>query len=227
MGSSHSPSPFNDLVDSEQGLMSARVFSDEAVYQREIERIFPRTWLYLGHESEIPNAGDFVTRSMGADSVIVCRGDDGQVRVLLNVCRHRGRKLCVEDSGNVKRLSCPYHGWTYSRAGDLVAVPFPDGYEGFKKEAWGLRRAPKVDAYRALIFASWDQAAEPLADFLGPMTWILDLLFARSEAVEVLGPPMRWTMDTNWKLPAANFGGDGHHVTITHGFQQVLDRRQA
>src|SRR5712691_1129134 len=82
------------LANLEQGLLSAQVFVDPAVYELELERIFSRTWLYVAHDSEVPNPGDFVTRSMGEDSVIVVRGSDGLVRVLLNTCRHRGRRLC-------------------------------------------------------------------------------------------------------------------------------------
>jgi hypothetical protein len=102
-------------------------------------------------------------------------------------------------------------------------VPFFEAYGGkLEKGALGLYAAPRVEAYRGLIFASWDAGAEPLVDFLGPMTWIMDFLFARSEAVVAVGPPMRWVVDANWKLGAGNFGGDGHHVPVTHGFATAL-----
>ena len=93
-----------DLVRVDDGLISARVFADPDVYQLELERVFGRTWLFVAHESEIPRRGDFVTRVMGEDPVIVVRGADGEVRVLLNVCRHRGRKLCGARRGAHRHL---------------------------------------------------------------------------------------------------------------------------
>lgn len=113
----------HDLVDVDAGLVSARIFVDEDIYQQELERIFARSWLFVAHESEVPRPGTFVTRSMGEDPVIVWRGADGQVRVLLNVCRHRGRRVCGEDLGQAAQFRCPYHGWTYNSQGELVGVP--------------------------------------------------------------------------------------------------------
>src|SRR5688572_12855021 len=95
-----------EFVRSADGLVSARIFGDPALYELELERIFTRTWLFVAHESEVPRRGDFVTRRMGGDPVIVCRGADGEVRVLLNVCRHRGRKLCGLDAGRTAAFRC-------------------------------------------------------------------------------------------------------------------------
>src|SRR5579862_1835121 len=92
------------LIDAENGFVSSRVFTDPELYRRELDNLFAAGWLFVAHESEIPKRGDFVTRWMGEDPVIVCRGQDGQVSVMLNVCRHRGRKLCREDAGNAQRF---------------------------------------------------------------------------------------------------------------------------
>lgn len=203
--------------------MSPLVFVDPDLYQLELERIFARSWLFVAHESEIPKAGDFVTRSMGEDPVIVWRGQDQKVRVLLNVCRHRGRRVCEEDLGRAAQMRCGYHGWTYNSQGVLAAVPFYEAYQGkLDREKLGLYEAPRVESYHGLIFAAWEEQVTPLADYLGEMTWILDLLFGRTEAVEVAGPPMRWLADSNWKLAAANFAGDGIHVSVAHGFGDAL-----
>jgi nitrite reductase/ring-hydroxylating ferredoxin subunit len=211
------------LVDTREGWISARIFVDPEIYRLERERIFGSAWLYVAHESEIPRPGDFVTRYMGEDPVIVIRGADGQVRVLLNVCRHRGRTVCGEDAGRTASFRCGYHGWTYGSAGELTAVPFFEAYQGrLDKGALGLYAAPRVEAYRGLIFATWDAGAERLSDALGSVKWALDLLFGRTEAVEVAGPPMRWTTDANWKLGAANFAGDGYHLATTHGYGMAL-----
>jgi phenylpropionate dioxygenase-like ring-hydroxylating dioxygenase large terminal subunit len=213
-----------ELVQADEGLVSARIFGDPELYRRELERIFGRVWLFVAHESEIPRPGDFVTRTMGEDPVIVVRGADGEVRVLLNVCRHRGRKVCGEDAGRAATFRCGYHGWTYTSTGALTSVPFFEAYQGkLDKDSLGLRAAPQVDSYHGLIFACWDPDAPALGDYLGGMQWVFDLLFGRTDGMEVVGPPMRWSVDADWKLGAGNFAGDGHHILTTHGFRTALD----
>jgi len=213
----------NDLVKTEEGVVSPRVFTDPEVNRLELERIFARSWLYVAHESEIPHAGDFVTRYMGEDPVVVWRGQDGRVRVFLNVCRHRGRTVCGEDMGKAAHFRCPYHGWTYNNCGELISVPFFEGYQGkLDKSSLGLYQAPKVDSYQGLIFAHWEASGESLSEYLGEIKWVLDILFGRTDGVQVLGAPMRWEAEANWKLAAANFAGDGIHVSITHGFGAAL-----
>src|SRR5271154_3888076 len=107
------------LIDLERKTVSPRVFSDPEVHRVEQERIFTRCWLYVGHESQIPNPGDFVAGFMGEEPVIVCRGSDRQIRVFLNTCRHRGMLVCRVEEGSAKFFRCPYHGWTYDLEGKL------------------------------------------------------------------------------------------------------------
>jgi len=219
----HGDKLLSNLVRTEEGVISSRIFTDPEINRLEMERIFTRSWLYVAHESEIPRPGDFVTRPMGDDSVIVWRGQDGAVRVFLNVCRHRGMRVCPLDSGKAAQFRCSYHGWTYSNTGELISVPFFDGYHGnLDKSTHGLHRAPRVDSYHGLIFANWDEGAESLSDYLGEMKWVMDILFGRTGQLEVVGSPMRWETDANWKLGAANFSGDGVHLATTHGFRSAL-----
>ncbi len=214
---------FENLVRTEEGVVSPRIFTDPEIYSLELERIFTRSWLFVAHESEIPHPGDFVTRYMGDDPVVVWRGQDGQVRVFLDVCRHRGRKVCVVDIGKASHFKCPYHGWTYNSAGELISVPFYEGYQGkLDRGGLGLYQAPGVDSYHGLIFARWGVIEESLSEYLGEIKWVLDILFGRTDGVEVLGSPMRWEADANWKLAAANFAGDGQHTFTTHGFQRAV-----
>ena len=120
-----------NLIDLERRTVSPRVFSDPEVHQAEQERIFTRCWLYVGHESQLPNPGDFVAGFMGEEPVIVCRGPDRQVRVFLNTCRHRGMLVCRVEEGNAKFFRCPYHGWTYDLEGKLTGVPdYRKAYHG-------------------------------------------------------------------------------------------------
>jgi len=112
-----------ELIDMERGYQSRRVFWDEEVYRQELARIFARSWLFLAHECEIPNPGDFVTRYMGQDPVIVARQKDKSVKAFINSCTHRGNKLCFADAGNTQTFSCNYHGWAFGLDGSLVGVP--------------------------------------------------------------------------------------------------------
>ena len=114
---------WSHLIDLEKCTVSLRVFVDEEVYRDEQERVFGRCWLYLAHESQLPNPGDFVTHYMGEESVLVCRTASGKSRVCLNSCRHRGARMCRLDAGNAKAFTCPYHGWTYDNQGRLIGVP--------------------------------------------------------------------------------------------------------
>jgi phenylpropionate dioxygenase-like ring-hydroxylating dioxygenase large terminal subunit len=200
----------------EQGQIPAFVFSDPEIYRLEQEAIFGRCWLFVAHESEIPSPGDYVTRSIGEHPVIAARDEDGRVRVLLNVCRHRGMRICRADLGNASHFRCPYHGFTYKNTGELIGIPFEQEIYGadLDKKRFGLIPA-RSDTYAGLIFATWDEQAEPLREYLGPMAWYLDLLVGRAE-MEVVGPPMRHELATNWKLPAENFASDAYHTLHTH-----------
>ncbi|HET9549440.1 MAG TPA: Rieske 2Fe-2S domain-containing protein, partial [Candidatus Binatia bacterium] len=102
------------LIDPEGGLVDRRIFADREIYELERERVFARCWLYLGHECEIPHPGDFVTRYMGEEPVILCRDLHGSLRAHLNLCRHRGNRVCRADRGNAKLFTCSYHGWSYT-----------------------------------------------------------------------------------------------------------------
>ena len=107
-----------------RSLVDREAFVSDDIYRLEIERIFNRTWIFLAHESEIPAAGDYVTRILGRAPVVVVRGKDGAIHALLNSCRHRGTMICRADAGNIRHFVCPYHGWSYERDGRLITTTF-------------------------------------------------------------------------------------------------------
>ena len=207
------------LVDVEHGLISRRIFIEQEIYEQEQEHIFARCWLFLCHESQIPQPGDFFSTSMGEDPVLVVRDSQGQVHAFLNVCRHRGNRLCRADAGNAATFTCAYHGWTYGNDGQLVGVPYlKEAYYGeLEQERWGLIPVAQLDSYKGLLFATFAPEAPPLLEYLGAMTWYLDAFFdRRAGGIEVVGGVQKWVMPCNWKLPAENFGGDGYHTSWSH-----------
>jgi nitrite reductase/ring-hydroxylating ferredoxin subunit len=210
-------SRLSDLVRPDEGVISARAFTDPEIYQIELERIFLRGWVPVAHESEIPKLGDYATRSIGEDPVIVVRDQDERIRIFLNSCRHRGTELCRETMGNASLFRCAYHGFTYNTSGELVGVPeFTEAYGGkLDMSKLGLLEA-RVGVYGGLVFGTWNAGAPSLEEHLGDMCWYLDLLLRSTDRMVVAGPPHRWVVDANWKIGAENFIGDHVHLFVLH-----------
>ena len=221
------PSPFGNgrWVDAQRGLVSRDAFVSSDVYRLELERIFDRTWGFLSHDTEIPNPGDFVCRSLGSAPVIVVRDEDGTVHGLLNSCRHRGARVCRADTGNTRNFVCPYHGWTYERSGMLKTTTFDRHLpKDFQFSDHGLPRVPRLESYKGLIFGSWNAKVGALGDYLGEIAWYIDPFLSRSpQGMEVLAPPHRWRAKANWKIGALNFVGDSQHILTTHVGPLTLD----
>ena len=209
------------LVDVETGRISREIFVSDELYQKEQEQVFARTWLFVGHESQISNPGDYFTSCMGEESVILVRDRQQQVHVFLNTCRHRGMKVCRYDEGNATVFTCPYHGWSFATDGTLAGVPhLKEAYdEELDKSEWGLIEVAQIANYKGAIWATWDPKAPPFLDYLGEMRLHLDNLLdcrdGREGGSEVLGGIQKWTMPCNWKFPAENFAGDSYH-NISH-----------
>ena len=209
----------SDYVAPDGSWIKPEIFSDPALYQLEKQRVFGRSWLLLGHESQLPRPGSFLRTFMGEESVLVTRDRSGRIRAHLNTCRHRGFQVCQEDRGTAHRFQCRYHGWTYDSDGSLAAVPGEASiyYNEIDKQKWGLAPVARVDLYEGLVFGNFDPDAPSLAAFLGDMAWYLDVILdRRAGGTELLGP-QRWRIASNWKVVAENHCGDEYHIGFAHG----------
>jgi len=212
------------LVDADAGVISRELFVNRDLFDQELDRIFARAWLLVGHEGMVPNVDDFHVSRMGADSVVLTRNRQNEIMVFLNSCPHRGMRVCRYDQGNAPVFTCPYHGWSFSTnrervevPGQLVGVPrSEDGYSGnLDRVRWGLVRCPKVVNYKGSIWASWDENAPPFEDYLGDMKFYLDAALDHRDGSpggsELLGGVQKWRIRCNWKTVAENFAGDLYH----------------
>ena len=211
--------PLSELVSDDGALVSRRLYHDPEIYRLEQQRVFGRSWLFLGHESQIAKPGDFFLSTMGQESVIVTRDRSDAIRVHLNTCRHRGMRVCREDAGSARAFTCPYHGWSYGVDGALVGVPNQrESFgESFDKSGLGLIPVAQVETFRGLIFANFDPTACTLTEWLGDMAFYLDTsLDRRGSGTEVIGGIQKWRIETNWKMPAENQIGDVAHGPVSH-----------
>ncbi|MEC7488391.1 MAG: aromatic ring-hydroxylating dioxygenase subunit alpha [Pseudomonadota bacterium] len=214
---------------SDDGLISRRIFFDPEIYRDELTQVFAKVWLFMGHESQLPNPGDYFTNYMGEDPVIVWRDTTGKIRVFLNSCRHRGMRVCRTDVGNSKQFTCPFHGWSYSSEGKLVGVPFlEDAYfNDLEREEWGLFEVPRIQSYGGLLFANMDTDCISLDDYLADLRWYLDIYLSRALGkIQVLAGRQRYSCNTNWKIAGENFAGDTYHLPYSHGSLFRVDAPQ-
>lgn len=208
------------LADVRAGMIPAHIYNDSEIFALEKERLFARTWLFVAHESEIPQSGDYVVRHVLQDSFIIARDSAGEIRAMFNMCLHRGMQVCRAEIGNASNFRCPYHGWSYRNDGRLIGLPFHDeaygGEAGFKKAGQRLLPAPNVASYNGLIFINMDPHAQPLEDYLGHFRFYLDFYTKQSANGLELRGPQRWRIKANWKIGAENFAGDMYHTPQTH-----------
>jgi len=189
------------------------------IFRLEQERIFNRSWLYVGHESEVPKQGDFCRRAVAGRPLLMIRGRDGKIRVLINSCLHRGALVCRQDSGNAASFVCFYHGWSYDDCGKLTGVPDPSGYaEDFGKSGRALMQPTNVDNYRGMYFVNFASDAMSLAEFLGEARELIDLTMDSAEILggwEVIRGTAKYNIRANWKLLLEN-SADNYHFHTTH-----------
>jgi p-cumate 2,3-dioxygenase alpha subunit len=186
------------------------------IHAMEVERVFGRSWLYVGHESEIPEKGDYVRRPVGGRQVFMVRGRSGQVNVFHNSCTHRGAMVCRADRGTAKVFSCFYHAWSFNTDGDLVGVPDRQAYgDGLDFSKLGLRSVPRVESYRGFVFLSYDPDIIGLVEYLADAKEYIDLVVDATGTPEIISGTNEYAINANWKLLAEN-SIDGYHAVSTH-----------
>lgn len=208
-------SAITDLV--KEDMVRRRIFTDPAIFDAEMERIFGRSWVCVGHETEIPQPGDFKTEEIAGRPIILTRHADGEIYALLNACRHRGATVCEIPYGKANAFRCPYHGWTYLSNGDLVNVPFREEFgPSFNLADYGLGRLPRLSTYRGFVFVSFSSSGPDLLEHLGRAAPWIDLFAERAPGMKVQATkPVSQRYLGNWKLQLDNFG-DSYHPQFVH-----------
>ena len=130
------------------------VYTDAELFKLELQKIWHRVWVYVGHVSEVPQPNDFVMKSIGPEPVLMTRDRDGQIHLMHNRCPHRGNRVCDQHRGNARSFTCNYHGWTFGNDGSLRGYPFPSGYATDKRASLGLAKVPRVAIYKGFVFGS-------------------------------------------------------------------------
>ncbi len=201
------------------GRVHRQVYTDPEIFALEVERIFGRAWNYVGHQSQVPNSGDYFCTTVANRPVVMVRHSDGDIRVLQNRCAHRGAEVVAGRIGNAKLLRCCYHGWTYRTDGTLHSIPRPGGYAGTTVDAdksqFGMP-ALNTECYRGFVFANLSDTAIGLEEFLAGAAKSLDNMVDRSPLgeLEVVGGCFRALFRNNWKIYLENLHDGVHPLTV-------------
>ncbi|TBR12891.1 MAG: aromatic ring-hydroxylating dioxygenase subunit alpha [Rugosibacter sp.] len=210
------------------GFVHRRLYVDEQIFHDELRYLYGRTWLYIGHESEVPQPNDFIARRVGGRPLILVHTQAGEIRVLFNRCPHRGAIVCRETHGNAKGFICGYHAWTFANDGHCSSVPLRQGYGAdFNLHSVDLAHPAKVDRYRGFIFAAFTSDVPSLTEHLGPAADLLDQWLDRGDRqpVVVRSGSMPFLVHANWKTIYDN-AGDGYHPPFSHeSMLTVFSRR--
>ena len=207
------------------------IFTDPDIFELEIKHIWEGNWIYLAHESQIPNNNDYLTGYIGRQPIFIARNRNGELNAFINSCSHRGAMLCRHKRGNKSTYTCPFHGWTFNNSGKLLKVKDPEGAgypEQFNKNgSHDLTKVARFESYRGFLFGSLNPNVTSLKEFLGEAAKIIDMIVDQSpEGLEVLRGASSYIYDGNWKLQTEN-GADGYHVSAVHwNYAATTNRRK-
>jgi phenylpropionate dioxygenase-like ring-hydroxylating dioxygenase large terminal subunit len=203
----------------EPGRVHRRLYTDPAIFELEMERIFGAAWIYVGHESQIRNPGDYLLTQIARKPLVLVRHSDGKIHVIHNQCAHRGAKVVNAEQGNAGEFRCCYHGWTYHTDGRIKNVPLPNGYPADfdpSDPRTSMVQASRVASYRGFVFASLASEGPSLVEFLGHMTTSLDDMVDRAPdgEIEIAGGVFKHGYDGNWKLYLENLCDAAHPLFV-------------
>ena len=221
---SYSVQQIADLV--QPTFLHRKIYTDPEIFDLEMDRVWAGSWIYIGHESQVPNPGDYISLNYGHLPVVMVRDKDLNIHVLHNRCGHKGAKLVDKRSGQINAFRCCYHGWTYALDGTLAGVPNMKGYEGTgfdsTDQRYSMQKLARYDSYRGFVFASMNAGAPDLKTWMGGAATVMDNLCDRSPEgeVEVAGGVLRYEHECNWKLFLENLN-DTMHPMIVH--KSVVD----
>jgi phenylpropionate dioxygenase-like ring-hydroxylating dioxygenase large terminal subunit len=210
------------------GFVHRDLYVSRDIFDQEMRWLFGHSWVYIGHESEIPHPNDFVTRTVGRRPVILSRGRDGTINVVINRCTHRGAVVCRQGRGNAGRFACGYHAWTFANDGRCISIPLRAAYgPEFDLSAQDLRRAAQVESYRGFVFAAINGPVPPLVEHLAHARGYIDQWLDRGDRLPVVvrHGDMQFKTHANWKTVYDN-AGDGYHPPFSHdSMLRVFSRR--
>ena len=198
------------------------VYLDPEIFQLEMEQLWPNTWVYVGHASQVPNPGDYVTTDIATQPVVMVRHEDGSVQVLMNRCAHKGAKLVTSACGNTGRFfRCPYHAWAYHTDGSIRAIPLKHGYDRTRvletDAGKGMAAVKNVEVYRGFVFARLSERGPDFMRYFGESLSSIDNMADRSPEgeLEIAGGVLRYLHNCNWKMFVENLN-DTMHPMVAH-----------
>jgi len=219
--------------DKENGVFRCRrdIFTNADLFELEMKHIFESNWVYLAHESQVPEINDYYTTWMGRQPIVITRDKTGELHAVINACAHKGAMLCRRKHGNKGSFTCPFHGWTFSNAGKLLKVKdektteYPVQFN--KQGSHDLKKVARFQNYRGFLFGSLSEDVMPLEDYLGETKVIIDQIVSQApQGLEILRGNSSYIYDGNWKLQMEN-GCDGYHVSTVHwNYAATMGRRK-
>ena len=225
----------NELIS--KGKVHRRVYADPEIFKQEQQLLFGRTWLYVGHESQLKSSGDFISADIAGQPIMLVRTESGGIRAFFNRCPHRGALMTRKPCGHAKQLQCAYHGWSFDLDGKLKSIPLMSGYDNSEvladPDAFGLTPLPRLEPYRGFLFGSLAADGPDLKSFLGPVALNLDNMIERSPSgkIEVWGSPFRMIKRNNWKIYLENLHDGAHalptHISSIRAAQKVIDQSKS
>ncbi|KGJ21295.1 Rieske 2Fe-2S domain-containing protein [Paracoccus sanguinis] len=217
----------------ETGVFRCRrdIFTNPDLFELEMRHLFEANWVYLAHESQIPEVNDYYTTWIGRQPIVITRDKTGALNAVINACAHKGAMLCRRKHGNKGSFTCPFHGWTFSNTGKLLKVKdekttqYPEQFN--KNGSHDLTKVAKFENYRGFLFGSLNPDSPSLEEYLGEARVIIDQIVDQApDGLEVLRGNSSYIYDGNWKLQMEN-GCDGYHVSSVHwNYQATMGRRK-